>query len=345
MGDAGFDIDAGTSQAWREFTARLGDFLAGMQESDVLQVGTLHEADADDGVAPHVWFLNWGEGRLRGEVCSNANLAPKFWLDAEDESTLLALGWWAPEPDREWASDNWYHLTRGGGADELAVMAVGALREVYGVEHPALLVVAGHGSDDVPDLGIPVARQEDDVEPDEPLAVMAESPEELQEAVDLALRKMFRFQLEKDEDGDIPVLCQKAVLFVRVREDEPTIELFSNLVDGITDHEAAVREVAILNRDTQFFKFVLRDDRVLARCQLPALPFAPKQLRTLVTLMADMLDDTVDDLAERTGGQRWFALDEEETAEAEATTEIEESADVADEPTVEPRPFQKRGDT
>ena len=339
MGDAAFDIDGSTARAWRQFTARLGDFLADMQECDVLLVGTLHELDEGAGATPYVQVLNWGGDRLRGEVCGNAYLAPQFWLDAEDESALLDLGWSAPEADRETTTENWFHLT-DGGVDELAVMAVGALREVYGVEHPALLVVSGHGSDDAPDLGIPVAQMEAGAEDahDETVLVIPDSPDELQEAVDAAMAILFERELEKDEDGDIPVVCGTAVLYVRVREEEPTIDLFSTLVDDITDHDAAVREVAILNRDTPFFKFVLVDDRVVARYQLPALPFAPWHLRNLVSKMVEMLEGCVDDLAGRTGGRRWLHVNSEEVDESGDPDEPE------DEAAEERPPFPGRGE-
>lgn len=42
----------------------------------------------------------------------------------------------------------------------------------------------------------------------------------------------------------------------------------------VTDLESGAYEVAVLNRDHNAVKFVLRDTRILMSVDLPALPFA-----------------------------------------------------------------------
>jgi hypothetical protein len=124
--------------------------------------------------------------------------------------------------------------------------------------------------------------------------------------VDVALTPFFGTEPEHDEDDDIPVVSGSALVFVRVLESMPAIELFSALVHGITDRDRAAFEVAVLNRDETFLKFVLVDDAVMAYLHLPAYPFAPEHLRTMLSVMSQSVDTLDDDLAPRVGGHRTF---------------------------------------
>ncbi|HEX2174510.1 MAG TPA: hypothetical protein VHG70_01255 [Nocardioidaceae bacterium] len=75
--------------------------------------------------------------------------------------------------------------------------------------------------------------------------------------------------------------------------------------------------MAVLNRDTRIVKFVLLDDAVLATAHLPAMPFAPRQLRALVSAMAEVVDRVDDDLVARIGGRRGLEPESEEDEPAE----------------------------
>jgi hypothetical protein len=175
-------------------------------------------------------------------------------------------------------------------------MAVAALRDVFGVPHPAFLSWP-HADRSV-----------------EPLAVMPESGGHLRRLVAAALRTPGGPQIVFDEDGDIPLVQRSALVYVRVSETGPVIEIFSYVVRGPLDPERAAFEVAALNRDTSMVKFVLLDDLVLATVHLPALPFAPRQLRETVSAMAEVVDEVGDGLAARVGGCR--GLEPEPEADA-----------------------------
>ena len=317
---AGFDLDRNTARAWSRFQARLADHLAEMGDDDMLVIDAEVADDAIDGAAPYVQFAGFGDGSMvRGEVSSNNYLAEPYALDEDRISTLTALGWSMPtvgqgQPEGE-GSGNFYTDLPLTEADRLAVMAVKALREVFGVAHPAFLVADGLGEDpDAPEPSVAVSA----VEAEEPLAVMPESAEHLRDLVDEALTPLFGSAPQHDDDGDIPVPWGSSLVFVRVDEDVPVVQLFSFVVEDVEDLERAAFEVGVLNRDFRFIKFLLVEDRVMARVHLPAWPFVPEHLRSMLTGMSAKLDEIDEDLVARIGGTRAFEasddVEEEETA-------------------------------
>lgn len=311
---AGFDLDRNTARAWSRFQARLADRIAEMGDDDTLVIDAEVADDVVDGAAPYVQFAGFGDGRMvRGEVSSNNYLAGPYALDEERTARLTALGWSVPtvgpgQPEGE-GSGNFFTDVPLTEADRLAVMAVKALREVFGVAHPAFLVADGLGED--PEAPVLPATSAP-VEQDEPLAVMPETADHLRELVDRALTPLFGSAPKHDDDGDIPVPWGSSLVFVRVDEEMPVVQLFSFVVEGVQDRDRAAFEVGVLNRDFRFIKFLLVEDRVMARVHLPAWPFVPEHLRSMLTGMSAQLDEIDDDLATRVGGRPAFAASDEE---------------------------------
>jgi hypothetical protein len=214
-------------------------------------------------------------------------------------------------------------------------MAVAALRDVFGVPHPAFLSWPAADAVDV-SAGDDSASAD---RPDEPLAVMPESADHLRTLAAAALTPPGGPAIEFDEEGDIPLPMGSALVWVRVHETAPVVELFSSVVRGAFDRERAAFEVAVLNRDTRMVKFVLLDDAVLATVHLPAMPFAPRHLRAMAAAMADVVDRVDDDLVARVGGRRALdpEPDEDETAETFETAEEEgEDGEAAEEQGLHP---------
>lgn len=310
------DLDRMTARAWARFRVDLGDRLAHMVDDDVLVVEVESEVDEDDdGAAPYVQFCGWGGDLVRAEVSSNAYLAEEVLLDAPAERALERLGWLAPtyEPGHEAddGSENFHLDLPRRECDRLAAMAVGALRDVFGVPHPAFLSGLGPSGSGRPSA--PGGEPEVGLADEEPLAVTPDSPEHLRALVAAALTPPGGPDIEFDDEGDIPLPMGSALLFVRVSEEAPVVEIFAVVVRGSLDRERAAFEVAVLNRDTRMVKFVLLDDAVLALLQLPAGPFVPRHLRSMVLAMADIVDRVDDDLVARVGGRR--GLDAEPAAD------------------------------
>ncbi len=305
---AGFDVDRSSARAWSRFQASLADHLVGMGDDDTLLIEVEVADDDLDGAAPYVQFAGFGEGTmLRGEVSGNAWLDEKYELGGDQCDRLAHLGWCpptaGPAEDAGEGSANFFldvELTEG---DRLAVMTVRALREVFGVPDPAFLI-AEDLVDETRTVPLPPKPSAVAADAEEPVATTAESQEHLQELVDAALTQMFGSTPEKDEDGDIPVPWGSALVFVRVEESAPVVQLFGILVEGVTDLERAAFEVNVLNRDNRFLKFFLAGDRVVAQLHLPAWPFVPEHLRTMLGGMASRLDEIDEDLVARVGGRR-----------------------------------------
>jgi len=302
------DLDRTTMRAWSRFQSTLADHVVAMEDDDVLVVDAETWLGEDAaGAAPYVQFCAWGDDLVRAEVSSNEYLDPGVALDLAGVEALAGLGWLEPthaaaeEPDE--GSANFYLDAARREGDRLAAMAVAALRDVFGVPHPAFL---DWPEPQPPGCGAQESRAHEAPggwRVDEPLAVMPESADHLRDLVVAALTPPGGPAIELDEDGDIPLPTGSALLFVRVNDEAPVVELFSFVVRGALDKERAAFEVAVLNRDTRMIKFVLLDDAVLATLHLPAAPFAPRNLRALVAAMAEVIDRVDDDLAARVGGR------------------------------------------
>lgn len=330
MSSSEFECDmAGEAErAWHEFRGRLADRIAEMADDDIVGVEVESGIEDEDrtGAAPYLQLIGWGEEMVRAEVSSNQYLDERYALSPADEGLLGAIGWLAPtyvegeeEPDA--GSANFHVDLERREADRLAVMSVRALREVFGCVHPVFLVVDGLPEAVVDEPAPSVGSDEDEVE--EPLAVFPESSEELQQLVDLALAPGFDGPLSHDSDGDVPVVCGQSVVFVRVNDSRPAVDLYCEMVLGVQDLERAVQEVGILNGNQSSARFHLRDDIVVATYRIYAWPFAPMQLRVALAQLTENIDDLARDLATRVGGHRFAEALAEPSGPPEDSEEVE----------------------
>jgi hypothetical protein len=313
MPDRRWGLDEQVEDEWQGFRTRLADRLAGLEDDEILLLEVVTGVDEIEvlGATPYLQFRGWGDGMVRAEAVSNVFLADGFELSEEQEDDLERIGWNPEDYDAECepvrGRENFWIDTQRACADWLAVISVRALREVYGCLHPAFLEVTA--SDDDEPL-VPPAPEPEPAAPEEPEEAFAQMPhdrEHLQAIVDAALEVMFEDgAAEHDDDGDLPIRCGQSVVFVLVRDDRPAVEIFAEVVVGLSDTEAVADELDRLNRhdpDRQFFR---RGERVVARQLINAWPFAPDQLRLCVQLFCDGLDELAAELVERIGGHRFL---------------------------------------
>ena len=308
----GFDLDRSVERAWREFRERLADHIAAMVDDEHLTLSTPVDVTPNFGASPYLQFCGFGEVAVRCEVSSNAFLDDKFALSQADEVELVRSGWNPPDPDDAQASPNFFKDLNRDHADQAAAMSVVALRDVFGIAHPAFLEVDAR-DDDGP-LGIYVGHAEAESDPavdDVPDLVIPADYDHLVELVDQVLTVRFGNPPVKDDDGDIPVRAGSALVFVRVQANAPIIDIFTPLVKGVTNRAKATELLSDLNRDKVFTKFFLNDDYVIAQIQLPAMPFVPEQLDDMLSHLSKVADDIDEPLAQELGGQLPFFQDDD----------------------------------
>jgi len=298
------DLDRITKKAWRRYRREFADRIADLGPGEVVHVAV--EATVEDptpGCAPYLQVRR-GEGdRVLGEVSGNRYLHTAHRLDKQARRRMEEIGWSRPRPKHGLL--NFRAEVDQSHADQLAVMAVTALYEVFGVTHPAFLVGDVRIGED-PDL-----PQADTAElPDEPLAVTPVGREHLDQLVDQALEPFLGQVPSRDDDGDIPVVSGTAVVFVRTMPHAPLIRIWAEVAVAVSDPDRAKFEVEVLNRDRPFVKFVLVDDRIVALVHLPASPFTPEHLRQTLAMMCELADEVDDDLAVRVSGRRFLEPDD-----------------------------------
>ena len=297
---ARLDLDQVTAKAWRCFRRELADRIANIEPGEVLKVAVEAVVDEpESGCAPYIQFYRGQGNSVLGEVSGNRYLHAAHHLDKDARRRLAEIGWSRPKPKHDLF--NFGTEVDQSHVDQLAVMAVTALQEVFAVMHPAFLVGDVQIEED-PDL--PHANT---VEPPaEPLAITSDGRKHLDQLVDQALLPMLGQVPDRDDDGDIPVVSGTAVVFVRTGPHAPVIMIWAEVAVEIGDLDRAKFEVAVLNREHPFAKFVLLDDRIVAQVHLPAAPFAPEHLRQMLAMMCELADDIDDDLAVRVSGHRFL---------------------------------------
>lgn len=304
--------DAGVEAAWTEFRGRLADAIAGLAEDEVVgaALGCLAEGEPGNGAAPYVQFLAWGEGLVRAEAVSNTYLDPAYALELEGYDAMISFGWSPPtyfedqEPDT--GSANFWLDSAVREADRMAWMAVAALRDVYGCVHPSFLSLRGWREEVVPTS---LTAQDCSITQDEPVLVFAADRDELHDQMVRAVGKWLdQTEVNVDDDGDVPIRFGDSVLFVRVLENRPAIDVFAEIVIKPENGDRLGLELDILNRTHRLAKFYLKGETVVMRHRLVAAPFVSAQLKVVLDVLSHDLDELAGQLVQRVGGHRFLDL-------------------------------------
>ena len=240
------NFDREVQRAWIAFRDQLADRIAAMSDDDLLVVESGFE-DAD--LSPCAQFLGWG-GVVRCEVPSNPYLRKDRWLRDEDVAMLLDLGFHQPNPG-PLGSPAYFVDLDSSRADQLATLAVSALRDVWDVPHPSFLTVTVN------------AESVSEPAPFDPEHLRTLIGRTLTtEGVDYVI----------DDDGDFNVYFGKLVMFVVISEDSPEIEMWAMFQHNGHDPDRTAELVAELKRDWQVPLFIMRK-MIRAVAVMPAEPF------------------------------------------------------------------------
>ncbi|HEY0240180.1 MAG TPA: YbjN domain-containing protein [Friedmanniella sp.] len=319
-----FDIDRAIAHAWAEFGTRLAEVLSMVDESGDLTIGT---ATGDGAPDSFLRFSSPARDRLRCE----AGVAAGRGQD-EQVGTLVSDGWertksGGPQPAgcavvaTECPQDD---------SETMAELAVRALRDVFGVQHPVFLApdqLAEVLQPDASDAGSTSAtsKAEDsyagrvleptratrrgtsvEIDPEDLTSTLPDGPGHLNRMVDAELTSMYGHPPFRDNEGDVAIRVGSTMLFLRTSGDGKEVTVFSAVVHDVSGRSRATEVINDLNVESRWVKFQLVRDRVFASMSVLAQPFVPAHLHQAVRVVSDVADGIDEELAAKLDGRTTF---------------------------------------
>jgi hypothetical protein len=334
----GADLKSKVTEAWQDFARALADIAAQLDPGAQLDV-TLDPTASGTGDAVYAVQIVTVEGRqLAATAVSNAHLPAGYQLDRTAVGHLVALGW-SPPGVVEGTQDSFGLRLPAAEARRLAVIVSRTLRDVYGAPHPAFLTYAAYGPDGsplhVPTLGsarllVPAEPGEDSdgeagEDPTERALVRlgdhasADLPlAERVAAVVASLLKTTPDALAVDPDGDIGIRSGSAMVFVRVRDNPPLVDVFSPVLTGVGPTEKLYTKLSELTNRMPIGRLYCTNDTVWASVPVFGRDFQPTHLMLAVQVMTGLADELDDRLHGEFGGKRFFGEGDKPAIRAEA---------------------------
>lgn len=285
-----FDLDRSTAQAWTEFQARLAEVVSVIDETADLTIGV---ESVSEQPAPFVRFSAAGRDRVRAEAAGNTTLGPVFRLADAQVDALLAQGWQPPSVAGSGSSPNFWAEEEQARSERVSELAVAALRDVYGVQHPVFLA---------PDQLTEVLRG-----PTPEAAPPPGRAQQLDALVDRELTRMYGHPPMRDADGDVAIRVGSTMLFLRTSPDGQEVTVFAAVVHDVAGRSRAAEVLNDLNVEARWVKFQLVRDRVFVTFSVLARPFVPEHLHHAVRLLSEVADGIDDDLAAKLKGRTTFS--------------------------------------
>jgi hypothetical protein len=320
------DLKGKVTEAWRDFAHALSDCLPTLPGGTQLEL-TLDPTAAGTGDAVYgVTVRSAEEGRLAAYAVGNATLPDGYRLERSQVADLIALGW--SPPGVVVGSDDDFGTT--GAATEatrLSVLVTRTLRDIYGAPHPAFVTYAARGEDDKPLAVAPLGMARPVLLGEGPDAgAVTERDAELRmltgpataardtdlsladrvTAVVAALLKTAPEMLQVDGDGDIGIRSGSAMVFVRVRDNPPLIDVFSPVLTEVEPTEQLYVKLSELTNRMPIGRLYCTDDTVWASVPVFGRDFQATHLMLAVQVMTGLADELDDRLHGEFGGKRFF---------------------------------------
>ncbi|HYP46177.1 MAG TPA: hypothetical protein VEQ66_13375 [Propionibacteriaceae bacterium] len=295
-----FDLDRSTAQAWDEFQLRLNEVLSLIDDSADLRIGT--ESGAGDG--PFVAFSSPTGGVVRTEAASNAVISGAFQLGPDQLTQMEQLGWQPPTSLPPRPTPNFWAEGSQEQPERLSYLAVAALRDVYGVQHPVFLA-PDHLAEVLQPAPPPLSTGNTFVSPGA-VATVPGSQEHLNDLVDEELSELFGHRPIRDGEGDIAIRVGSTMIFLRTAPDGAEVVVFAAVVHDVEGRSRAAEVLNDLNVHARWVKFLLIRDRVFVSLSVPARPFVAAHLRQAVRIMSEVADGIDDELALKLRGRTTF---------------------------------------
>jgi hypothetical protein len=314
---ASADLKAKVTQAWQEFAAALAgavpDVPAGTHVDLALDPTASGTGDAVYGVT-----LEVGEdGHLLALGVGNSSLPEGYRLDRHQVAALVALGW-SPPGVVPGSGDDFGLVGSTSEPRPIAVTIARTLRDVYGAPHPAFVTYVARDAHDVPveipvlatarplmgggrttDGTVDLAALDEDEAAGLPLADRVTT-------VVAGLLKTTPDALQVDSDGDIGIRSGSAMVFVRVRENPPLVDVFSPVLTEVELTEKLFMKLSELTNRMPIGRLYCTSDTVWASVPVFGRDFQATHLMLAVQVMTGLADELDDRLQGEFGGRRFF---------------------------------------
>ncbi|GAB1688462.1 T3SS (YopN, CesT) and YbjN peptide-binding chaperone 1 [Krasilnikovia sp. M28-CT-15] len=317
------DLRAKVTEAWREFAGALAALLPTLSPGAHVDL-TLDPTASGTGAAIYSVSLRLlSGGVVEALAVGNAALPEGFRMDRSAVADLVALGW-SPPGVLPGSGDSFGLRTEVSAANRLATVVTRTLRDVYGAPHPAFLVYLVHDEQDEPLESPPLgtARHEPgvgqaidlaDLDEDgvltEALANAADEVVPLEERVRTVVATMSKTtvdQLQVDTDGDIGIRAGSAMVFVRVRDNPPLVDVFSPILTEVEPTEQLYVKLSELTNRMPIGRLYCAQDTVWASIPVFGRNFQATHLMLAVQVMTGLADELDDRLHGEFGGKRFF---------------------------------------
>jgi hypothetical protein len=334
LDDLTADLGTKVTEAWQEFGRALAVALPHLPAGASVEFTLDPTASGTEDAVYSVLVSAGTDGSLVALAVGNAGLPAGYRLSREAIGDLVALGWQPPGVVPGSGDSFGLRLPTGDGA-RLAVIVTRTMKDVYGAPHPAFLTYAATRGDGavvpMPALGSARALLDGYGEPgsedadapsqdppapgdpadeiDDAAAVAALAGLPLSERVQLVVAKLQKTspdQLQVDADGDIGIRAGSAMVFVRVRDNPPLIDVFSPVLTEITPSERLYVRLSDLTNRMPIGRLYCTNDTVWASVPVMGRDFQPSHLMLAVQVMTGLADELDDRLQGEFGGKRFY---------------------------------------
>lgn len=334
LDDLTADLGTKVTEAWQEFGRALAVALPHLPAGASVEFTLDPTASGTEDAVYSVLVSSGTDGSLTALAVGNAGLPSGYRLSREAIGDLVALGWQPPGVVPGSGDSFGLRLMAGDGA-RLAVIVTRTMKDVYGAPHPAFLTYAATRGDGavvpMPALGSARALLDDfdggpadraaapgpaatepgdaaeDVDHATAAAALAGLP--LTERVQLVVAKLQKTspdQLQMDADGDIGIRAGSAMVFVRVRDNPPLIDVFSPVLTEIEPSERLYVRLSELTNRMPIGRLYCTNDTVWASVPVMGRDFQASHLMLAVQVMTGLADELDDRLQGEFGGKRFY---------------------------------------
>jgi len=257
--------------SWDDFEARLAAVLERMALDQFFILST--RPAGDDESLYFVQFAQGGRAGFLAEAVSNRYLMGAAQLSPAQEDAMAALGWQFPDHHATKPENFSRQWPMPAPFPEAARLAIGTLRQVYGVGRPADLVYRrftreGHDFAE-PGLGIDAERPTTPRRKGQPAAATGA---ELTPLVEAALCGFLGVgSIALDPSGNYPVPTGTTMLFVRILPFEPpVVRVFAPVFRGMAPTPELLVALNDLNAELLFCRVLVVNGEVIVATEFRA---------------------------------------------------------------------------